>query len=392
MLKTKSIFFEMSLISDKFGSATDLIRLVDNDLFLVGTSKGYIIKYNHHSLDTPLETLRACKGSIRRMLLIDNDHCLVCTAKGKLFAVDLTGQQDCGKVKGSLDAVYTAMTLLSSGPQGVLLALGTEDGDIHCVRLFQEADLVFHMDTASAKTLSHHDDYISELVWVAPKKTLLAISGDGVLSAISVKESKEEITVRVVGQSRNYDQDLTALVLLPAEGKLLAAGMLGWVGMFRWNYWGSTCASLKKNIHKEAPITQLHIIDEDLGIALSTDGEGLLRLIATKPLDGAVMIVAQLDESIERSLVFSNGADRLVIAITASGNCLHPIIVSSTVMQKFVQSLSESLSTVKAQENSDDSNLSESDDSDKDEMPESKRKRATKKNLTMASSFFADLD
>jgi len=85
------------------------------------------------------------------------------------------------------------------------------------------------------KTYTQHFDYISDFLWLADKKQLVATSGDGTLSVMDIR-SKE---AKPIAHSEDQEDDLLSIVSIKKNQKILVGTQLGMISVFnRKKGWG----------------------------------------------------------------------------------------------------------------------------------------------------------
>ena len=214
------------------------IAVDPNDYRLyLATDSGHILAFEEdadHSIHR-VNKVRVCKHSIRRIMKL-GDGLLVADTEGSLFwsSSEATEEDAAVEIKvsgagGDENVVLGPVSAMVSHQYNGTIYVGNESGDVFICKLSTKEKLL----TVEQK-FDHHDDYISCLVVVPQKKTLLVGSGDGTMSVIDLKRKK------VVASTKNHEEDVTALALLSAEGRdrVILGTSLGTLKLFEWNYWG----------------------------------------------------------------------------------------------------------------------------------------------------------
>lgn len=390
------------------GVPTDVIAVPrdDDHPIIVGTSKGYVLLYRidaaSHSL-VCVRRWRPGRGSVRRLCLLSPSTLLVSSSGGKIRSLDVGAAAEtesvlltCGQDLGVVSS------LVSWEADKQLFFLGNDEGDVHVCRLHPSK-----REITVLKSFDHHDDYISSLAAVAAKKTLFVASGDGTLSVIDLKKS------RVTATSKNFDEDVTALALIPLTSKVFLGLGSGEVKALRWNYWGAPCDSLKPRFHNRAAINDMIAIEaaNSASLLITANDDGVLRLVPAIPLSSTAEL-ASVEDSFERLAWIPKGKRGellgTLIAITAGEAALYVIPITqgrvdaaltpATTISYPVSSSSGHSSAEEGEGEGEDRPRAVDDEEDEDDRryssvsAGSKQKRARPSTGTAAQSFFQDLD
>eukprot|EP00042_Codosiga_hollandica_P042674 m.394998 g.394998 ORF g.394998 m.394998 type:complete len:257 (+) comp56382_c1_seq1:182-952(+) len=116
-------------------------------------------------------------------------------------------------VSALFSAHSTGINAMTTVPSMGLLATGDDNG---CVKLW---DL---RQQSCVLSVQRHEDYISDLVVVADKNTILASSGDGSITATNWKKGEKGIK-----QSDNIDEDILCLALLQGSREVMCGTQEG---------------------------------------------------------------------------------------------------------------------------------------------------------------------
>ncbi|KAJ2842897.1 WD domain repeat-containing protein 55, partial [Coemansia brasiliensis] len=119
---------------------------------------------------------------------------------------------------------------------------------------------------------SEHVDYISDMVFHAPKRHLLATSGDGCLSVYDVRKAKP------FQVSANQDDELLSVAVMRNGTKVVVGETDGVVGIFSYGQFGDVSDRFPGHPQSIDSICKL---TEDLCVTGSSDG--LLRIVQLFP-------------------------------------------------------------------------------------------------------------
>lgn len=147
----------------------------------------------------------------------------------------------------------------------ILLFLGDDAG---AVKLWD----IRQRDPAPIFTLKEVDDYISCLVTTDAKKYLLATSGDGYLTTLSIPGK------RMYVQSEPYEDELTSMGVFRNESKLIVSSAKGNFYAFNWGQFGYHCDAFTVPL---SPVSKIIPITER--IAVTGGEEGTLRAMHMVP-------------------------------------------------------------------------------------------------------------
>jgi WD40 repeat protein len=336
-------------LNEEDGVPTDILSS-GADSFIVGTSHGYALQFTRRE-----EGEFTLKGrwkifkssSIRRLVLLKEDLVLVSSSKGKLVSLNIEkGERksvECDQKLGVISALAY---------DGATLFVGNDDGDVHSCILSPENSLTVE------RTFDHHDDYISNLLVVPVKKTLLVGSGDGTMSVIDLKRNK------AVAMTKNFEDDVTVLQLVGNSGKVILGTAQGSIKAFKWNYWGAPCDSLKAKYHDFASLNDMLSIESVEGaVIITASSEGKLRMMPSVQLTPGVELLAAQD-SFERLAWLPDGNDGTgtILAITADG----PIVHCATITTDRIKLLFSAIDGDSDSEDATNTNTNTNTDTDND--------------------------
>ncbi|GAV08419.1 hypothetical protein RvY_18110 [Ramazzottius varieornatus] len=196
------------------------------------------------------------------------------------------------------NAHQTAMfCLLPLGESG--LVTGDDDG---CLKVwdFRKKDAVaeFH-DT---------NDYISALACDEKRKTLLATSGDGTLSAFNLRRSKLEL------QSEAFTSELLSIAIIKNESRVICGTGDGGLLIFKWGEWGFSLDQYPGSETTSIDAIETYSSEE----VLTASSDGNLRLVHVAPYR-MVAYAGHHSMPFER---ISLSVDRQVLASTSHDDTL----------------------------------------------------------------------
>ncbi|KAJ2357985.1 WD domain repeat-containing protein 55 [Coemansia sp. RSA 2618] len=144
-----------------------------------------------------------------------------------------------------------------------IVATGDEAG---CVKLWDVRQ------KKQAFAYSEHVDYVSDMVFHAPKRHLLATSGDGCLSVYDVRKAKP------FQVSANQDDELLSVAVIRNGSKVVVGETDGVMGIFSYGQFGDVTDRFPGHPQSIDSICKL---TEDLCVTGSSDG--LLRIVQFFP-------------------------------------------------------------------------------------------------------------
>ena len=364
-------------VDAKLGVPTDIIDTrFDADQpaenkFIVGTSKGYILRYVIYASSNAAlceQQWRPGKGSIRKICLLSPTILLVANTSGKIRILELDENKTPNSflLKCSLELGVVSSLAVSEADKNVLY-LGNDEGDIHICRIaLKEGEL------SVLKSFDHHDDYISSLLHVAAKKTLLATSGDGSLAVIDLKKNKVKAT------SKNFEADVTALATIPSAAKVFVGLGSGEIKVLKWNYWGAPCDSLKARFHNHASINDMLLIEGrgSTQVLISASDDGVIRLMPAMPLSASVE-VTQINDSVERLAWIPETIDKEILgelgtlaAIPAGEAAIYLYRITQELVNSLLARINSSTDTGGSSSKTDEEEEEDEEDEEEEEKQE----------------------
>ncbi len=136
------------------------------------------------------------------------------------------------------------------------------------------------MGSACLAELSPHDDYVSDMIVVPGKKSLLTTSGDGTLCLIDVRmKHGGGYAMKVKHRSEeDADDELLSVDVVRAGQKVVCGTTSGVLNIYSWGAWND-CSDRFPG-HPDS-ITSVIAIDEETVLTGSSDG--LIRVVGIHP-------------------------------------------------------------------------------------------------------------
>lgn len=149
---------------------------------------------------------------------------------------------------------------------GTLVATGDDDGVVKGWDLRQKMKPIWSFDKCQS-------DYISDLLFVPEKHTLLSTSGDGSLAAFHTRKGTE------INLSDDSGNDEPLCICLAHAGRFVATGQQdGHIKLWKWGEWAFETSTFAGH---PASVDCMLAVDEETYVTGSSDG--LIRLITILP-------------------------------------------------------------------------------------------------------------
>ncbi|KAL4230231.1 WD domain repeat-containing protein 55 [Mactra antiquata] len=248
--KPKDINFDDIVVDINFHPEKDVIASssIEGDVFLH--------TYSTSSENNLLMKLSNHKKSCRVLRFSPDGEELHSASKDKSFCtVDLNNGALKRKVKNAHESPIYSM--LVSGDN--FLVTGDDDGYLKLWDLRQQKAVM---------EVRESEEYISDLAIDDQKRTLLATSGEGTLTAFNIRRKKMDV------QSELFDSEFLSLAIIKRGQKVVCGCGMGELNIFSWGEWG--------NISDRFPG---HPMSVDCMVALSDD------VICTGSFDGLIRAV-----------------------------------------------------------------------------------------------------
>lgn len=171
------------------------------------------------------------------------------------------------------------------------------------------------MENPVLKEFDEFNDQVADMIYLAYRKTLICGSGDGSLLIIDAKK------LTALSLTESFDDEVTALLALKSESKILCATGLGDINVFGYNYWGIVQDRLPQH---PATVNCMLANDEGLNYFFTGCADGMVRALTMQPsaITGELL---KLDESIERMAKLSFGDSAYLLVTTCTDDCLQVI-------------------------------------------------------------------
>ncbi|KAG9078534.1 WD repeat-containing protein jip5 [Ceratobasidium sp. UAMH 11750] len=172
-----------------------------------------------------------------------------------------------------------------------MLATGDDDGVIKLWDPRQQS---------SVRSYTHHQDFISEFLWLDDKKHLVATSGDGTLSVLDVRSNK----TTPFAQSEDQEDELLSAVSIKGGAKIAVGTQTGIISIWnRSSGYGDCVDRVPGHPHS---VDALAALTPDVIVTGSSDG--LVRVVQLFPHKLLGVIADHGTFPIERLKTDRNGA------------------------------------------------------------------------------------
>lgn len=264
----------------------DLSFHTDADILAVATVTGDILMYKYSNEEnTLMNTFEVHTKACRNVEFTTDGSSLITSSRDKSLMIT---DAETGKLKRFWDNAHNEPVYSLAVLDENLFATGDDEGTVKLWDIRQK-------DPNPIFSLKEVDDYISALISNESKKYLLATSGDGTLTTLSIPGKKMYV------QSEPYEEELTCLGIFRNDSKVITGTSKGNFYTFNWNQFGYHCDSFSgptSPISKMIPITER--------IAITAGEEGVLRAMHMVP--GRVLgVVGQHSLAVEAMDINSTG-------------------------------------------------------------------------------------
>ncbi|XP_066363143.1 WD repeat-containing protein 55-like isoform X2 [Miscanthus floridulus] len=325
-----------------------------------------------------LVSVKAHKESCRAVRFVDSGKVILSgSADCSVLASDVESGKAIARLQDAHENAINRLVCLTEST----IATGDDDG---CIKVWDTRE------RACCNSFDVHDDYISDMTYVADSNQILATSGDGTLSVNSLRRNK------VRSRSEFSEDELLSLVVMKNGKKVVCGTPSGALLLYSWGYF-KDCSDRFLG-HTQSVDTMLKLDEETL---VSGSSDGVIRLVGILP-NRIIQPLAEHSEYPIEALAFSN--DKKYLGSISHDKMLKVTILSHShcwCAHTLVWDLEELLNgpqVVNGDKPADDSD----DDSDDDAMDvdmaatSSKGSRSKKAGKGQSSSrpasdFFADL-
>eukprot|EP00041_Stephanoeca_diplocostata_P009132 m.139274 g.139274 ORF g.139274 m.139274 type:complete len:371 (+) comp17615_c0_seq1:222-1334(+) len=250
---------------------------ISGDVHMFGyASSGNELKFTsaHHT-----ESCRSCIFSE------DGAALYSVSADKSIQATDVRTGRAIGTLASAHSAPINVVTNVTG--QGGVLATGDDNGVVKFWDLRQRTCVNEYKD---------HQDFISDIIYVADKDKVIASSGDGTISIMNWKHKKTESSYQL------EDEPLSLAVI--KNGKTVVCGTQeGTLGFYKWGKWEDISDRM---VGHPKSIDTLVKIDEDTVVTGS--GDGLLRLVSIAPHSIKGVVGEHEGFSVERIRMSGDGS------------------------------------------------------------------------------------
>ncbi|CAG2159780.1 unnamed protein product [Oppiella nova] len=225
----------------------------------ISTIEGHVklIDLNGETNNVVMDLKRHHKGSPVRKVRFASDQMLVSAAKRQVVRkIDNCGQK-----------IYSLLIA-----DNYLLCIGDDNG------VFKGFD--YRTDRGVYMEIKECDEYISDLDINESKRTVVAASGDGTLSAFNIRAKRMEL------QSELFDAGFQSIRFMESKGKTAVGAEDGALNIFNVDQWGniSDRFPIRGNTTRGqgmCSIDCIELLDEETLVVGSSDGK--LRAVSVQP-------------------------------------------------------------------------------------------------------------
>ncbi|EIM87291.1 WD repeat-containing protein JIP5 [Stereum hirsutum FP-91666 SS1] len=243
-------------------------------------------------------SLRPSKRSCRGLATSEDGSKLWAVGKAKsIFTVDT----ETGDLVDTRAVVHDAPINRVKCLLPNLLATGDDDG---VIKLWDPRK------PESITTYTQHFDFISDFLWLADKKQLVATSGDGTLSVMDVRSKKTE----PFAHSEDQEDELLSIVPIKGGTKVVVGTQLGILSIFnRKSGWGDCVDRVPGHPHSIDALCALpSSYPSSHSTILTGSSDGLIRAVQLLPTKLLGVIADHGEFPIERIEIDRAGEGRWV--------------------------------------------------------------------------------
>lgn len=255
---------------------------------VAGCSVSGEVKIYSYSTEGPnheLMTLNHHRKSCRAVKFSSEGDILFTASKDKsIQVVDMeTGSVSSKIAKAHDSPIYTIFPV-----DQYLLASGDDDGEVKVWDFRRQTPIM---------ALKECEEYITSFALSKDKRLLLATSGEGTLSAFSIRSRKMDL------QSELFDSEFLSCAIVKDETKAIVGSGDGALNIFNWGEWGNISDRFPG--HPES-IGCMLAIDDDIVCTGSEDGK--IRAVQLFPNRFLGIVGTHNGYSVENMSISSDGA------------------------------------------------------------------------------------
>lgn len=281
--------------------------LVENEASIsmtVGLISGKVLEceYDGTSWKT-LWNARATKSPIRvlrrigaYLFLATGTGRIIIMRDGKVVRKPKTIKDDAGEaVEISTFCILTQAEELAEtvdDNQEFSVAVGDDYGNVYILKLAKDS-----LNWECLFTAQEQDDAITDILFHAYRKTLVASSGDGTLLILDTKKLK------IIAHTSSLEDEVISLIMDQGNNIIASTG-LGALVLYRWGYWGKVAHRMKPSFHGSESVNCMALLG-DSSILITGTVDGGLRKLDLKPELTLTGHLEQFNDSVERIRCFN---------------------------------------------------------------------------------------
>ncbi|XP_054159587.1 WD repeat-containing protein 55-like [Oppia nitens] len=240
-----------------------------HNILAISTIEGHVKLYDT-TVDTNnviMDLKKHHKGSpVRKIRFKDNGQLLVSCAKS-IKIMDLNTGQVVRKIDNCGEKISSLLIV-----DDYLLCCGDDSG------AFKVFD--YRIDRGIYMESNECQEYISDLDINEAKRTVVAASGEGTLTAFNIRAKRMEL------QSELFDAGFQSIRFMEAKGRVVVGAEDGAINIFNVNEWGNISDRFPirgqtTRAQGLCSIDNIELIDDETVVVGSSDGK--LRLVSILP-------------------------------------------------------------------------------------------------------------
>ncbi|XP_051208898.1 WD repeat-containing protein 55 [Lolium perenne] len=207
-----------------------------------------------------LFAVKAHKESCRAVRFVDSGTVILTgSADSSILASDVETGKAIARLEDAHDNAINRVVCLTE----TTVASGDDEG---CIKVWDTRQ------RSCCNTFHRHEDYISDMIYVAGSNQILATSGDGTLSVNNLRGG------RVKAQSEFSEDELLSLVIMKNGQKVVCGTPSGAILLYSWGHF-KDCSDRFLG-HSHSVDTLLKLDEETL---ISGAADGVIRLVSILP-------------------------------------------------------------------------------------------------------------